>query len=333
MLEGSVRKAGNRVRINAQLLEGATGNHIWAEKYDRELEDIFEVQDEITSTVVLAIRPELEKVELRRAQSKSPETMDAWDYFQKGIWSYFSHEMFMAEASKWFSLSEKADSNFIDATAMLIALEATSNFLFNEKHDLVKRYEQIQSINVHNPDNDLVLTAQGVVLNYGMKENLKGLEAFKGAVEINPTNMLAQRYYLQCLIYLGRAEEAIKYFDTIKAISPKDPEMHRMEPRLAEAYLCLGDFEESKIWGKKSIAGILKSWPSYTVLISALGHLNDLSGIDTIIEKMRLRIEPQIKCDPSEIINLPYVKRSLPISDKAFAKTYFSGLEKAGFPE
>ena len=106
-----------------------------------------------------------------------------------------------------------------------------------------------------------------------------------------------------------------------------------MEPRLAEAYLCLGDFEESKIWGEKSISGILKSWPSYTVLISALGHLNDLTGIDTIIEKMRLSIEPQIKCDPSEIINLSYVKRSIPISDKAFAETYFSGLEKAGFPE
>ena len=185
---------------------------------------------------------------------------------------------------------------------------------------------------MHNPNNDLVLNAQGVVLNYGMKENAKGLEAFKTAIEINPTNISAQRYYIQCLIYLGRAEEAIDYFEEIKAISPKDPEMHRMEPRLAEAYLCLGDFEESKLWGEKSISGILKSWPSYTVLISALGHLNELEEIDTIMEKMRLRIEPQIKCDPSEIMNLSYVKRSLPIADKAFAETYFSGLEKAGFP-
>ena len=81
VLEGSIRKAGNRVRINAQLLEGLSGNHIWAEKYDRELEDIFDLQDEITEAVLGAIEPSLVLAEIERAKRKHPENMDAYDLF------------------------------------------------------------------------------------------------------------------------------------------------------------------------------------------------------------------------------------------------------------
>ena len=80
MLEGSVRKAGDRVRISAQLIDGNTGNHIWAERYDRDLEDIFAVQEDITQTVVGAIAPELSLAEQERARRKPPERLDAWEY-------------------------------------------------------------------------------------------------------------------------------------------------------------------------------------------------------------------------------------------------------------
>ena len=85
VLEGSVRKAGNRVRITVQLIDGATGNHLWAERYDRELEDIFAVQDEITQTVVGAIEPQLKSAERERAKSKPSENLDAWDLYQRGM--------------------------------------------------------------------------------------------------------------------------------------------------------------------------------------------------------------------------------------------------------
>jgi TolB-like protein len=77
VLEGSVRKAGDRVRISAQLIDGESGNHIWAEKYDRELEDIFAVQDEITQTVVGALHPELDKAEQQFSRRKKPENLNA----------------------------------------------------------------------------------------------------------------------------------------------------------------------------------------------------------------------------------------------------------------
>ena len=89
VLEGSVRKAGNRVRITAQLIESATGTHLWSERYDRDLADAFAVQDEITESVVGAIEPELLHVERQRAARKSPENMDAWDHYMRGMWRFY----------------------------------------------------------------------------------------------------------------------------------------------------------------------------------------------------------------------------------------------------
>ncbi len=86
VLEGSVRKAAGRVRISAQLIEGTTGNHVWAERYERGLEDVFAVQDEITQTVVGSIEPELEKSEQQRARIKPPENLPAQDCYYRGMW-------------------------------------------------------------------------------------------------------------------------------------------------------------------------------------------------------------------------------------------------------
>jgi len=88
-LEGSVRKAGNRIRVTAQLVEAETGNHIWAERYDRDLADIFAVQDEITEAVTIAVAPAIGDAELRRAIRKPPESLDAWAAYQRGWWHFF----------------------------------------------------------------------------------------------------------------------------------------------------------------------------------------------------------------------------------------------------
>src|SRR5260370_27019416 len=85
VLEGSVRKAANRVRVTAQLIEGATGNHVWAERYDRELADIFAVHDEITETIVGAMEPRLHVAEIIRAQPKVPSSLDAWDLVMQAM--------------------------------------------------------------------------------------------------------------------------------------------------------------------------------------------------------------------------------------------------------
>jgi adenylate cyclase len=103
VLEGSVRRAGNRVRITAQLIDGRSGNHVWAQRYDREMEDIFAVQDEITATLAGAIEPELGKAERERARAKRPDELRAWDLCQRGLWhTYKRTREDLVEAQRLF---------------------------------------------------------------------------------------------------------------------------------------------------------------------------------------------------------------------------------------
>ena len=335
VLEGSIQKAGKRIRINAQLLEGATGNHIWAEKYDRELEDIFDLQDEITSMVVLQIRPELEKVELRRAQRKTKEAMDAWDLFQKGKWAFYSGEGGALDCIRWFEMSESADPQFIDATAFKISGAAGANELFKTTYELESDYEKLKIARVADPDNDLIYTGMAVYNFWKLKRPEEALSMCRSALTLNPTNMFAQRLFAMCLIFLDRPQDALDHFDKIKEISPKDPENLRMDVRRAEAYLGLSNFEEAKRYGILSVSHPITTWPSFTVLISSLGHLDQLSEASAAVDQMRNRIKsnPDLKAPFEEFMSYKFIKNSLPFTDNKFAEIYLTGLQKASFPD
>jgi adenylate cyclase len=136
VLEGSVRKAGNRVRITAQLIEAATGAHLWAERYDRDLADAFAVQDEITGSVVGAIEPELRRVEQQRAARKSPETMDTWDHYMRGMWRFhqFNPED-NAKAERLMRQSIELDPGFGPGYSALSRV-FTQRILFEWSEDL-----------------------------------------------------------------------------------------------------------------------------------------------------------------------------------------------------
>ena len=112
VVEGSVRKAGSRVRLSAQLIEGAKGDHVWAKQYDRELDDIFEVQDELTQTIVAAIEPELGRAERERVRLKRPESLDAWDAYQRGMWHFHKRtKQDYVEADRYLRLAIEQDDN------------------------------------------------------------------------------------------------------------------------------------------------------------------------------------------------------------------------------
>jgi adenylate cyclase len=120
VVEGSVRKAGERVRITAQLIEAETGNHLWAERFDRELKDIFAVQDEITQRIVGALQPEIGTAEWERARRKSPDSLDAWAIYHQGIHHLYRYSKAdNAEARRLFRQAIEQDNQFASAHAML----------------------------------------------------------------------------------------------------------------------------------------------------------------------------------------------------------------------
>ena len=120
VLEGSVRKGGNRVRVTAQLIEATTGGHLWAERYDRELADIFSMQDEITASVTAAIQPAVERSERERASRKAPESLDAWECYHRGMWHFANIEAAEnAKARDFFRRAIELDPRFARADSAL----------------------------------------------------------------------------------------------------------------------------------------------------------------------------------------------------------------------
>ena len=120
ILEGSVRKAGSRIRVTAQLVDAETGHHVWAERYDREMEDIFDLQDEMVQIIAGALEPELNAVERERAVRKSPENLDAWELYQRALWHMWSFgKDGTATAIELFRKSIDADPSFALAYAYL----------------------------------------------------------------------------------------------------------------------------------------------------------------------------------------------------------------------
>ena len=119
VLEGSVRKVADRVRITGQLIDAATGAHVWSDSYDRRMEDIFALQDEITLSVVGAIAPQLEQAEIERAKRKPTESLDAYDYFLRGMASFYQrNKVAVTEALRLFYKAIELDPNFASAYGM-----------------------------------------------------------------------------------------------------------------------------------------------------------------------------------------------------------------------
>ena len=160
VVEGSVRKAGNRVRITAQLNDAATSNHLWADRFDRDLDDIFAVQDEVTLAIVTAIEPTLASAERDRALRKPPNNLDAWEAYQRGLWHlYQSTKMENSESIAYFQRAIERDPNFASGYAGLASalyMSATLGFRDDAGADILAAGEAAQRALALDPDDALV---------------------------------------------------------------------------------------------------------------------------------------------------------------------------------
>ena len=242
VVEGSVRKAGNRVRITAQLVEAATGNHIWAERYDRDLDDIFAVQDEVTNAIVTAIEPTLGSVERGRAHRKPTESLDAWESYQRGLWNVYRYAaQENAEAQSFFRRAIELDPNFAPAHAGLARAITTSVMLgfgadpasaLGEARDTAERAVTLDG-------DDAFSHAVVGRVNYMLGEHDAAISACETALALNPNLAMAHFDLGEALIYSGRHEESIVEQDAAIRLSPRDPNLWGFLTMKAEAYMAM----------------------------------------------------------------------------------------------
>ncbi len=248
VLEGSVRKAADRVRISAQLIEAESGNHVWAERYDRSLDDIFELQDEITSTIAAAVEPELAGLERERAKRKPTNNLGAWDLVQQGAALMWQHDL--SDINKGMNLVRRAimlDPNFGQAYGHL-AFGAHLLLIYEWANDRDEVLQQGLS-----DASKAIAIDQRDYFAFHALGRLKSLEgehpaavrALESCVSINPNFALGHLGLAVAHVYGGDPKKAIGYADTAIRLSPNDPMMWVMLHYKASAYVRLDDFERA----------------------------------------------------------------------------------------
>ena len=324
VIEGSVRKAGSRVRISCQLIDGSSGNHIWAKRFDRELQDIFAVQDELTETIAAAIRPELNKAEMERAKAKRPESLDAWDMLLRGISEFNKgRQENLAEASRWFRQALEIDRDFAAAYAWIAEthyFEALGGYVADVKEH--RREATVAARRAIELDSEDPLSRVALARSRVRGDPQTAIEECRRAIELDSAHVDAYNTLGRALIWAGRAVEAVQAIEVAIRLSPRDIKIGRFMARMAEAQLCLGNFEEAIEWGRKSVREPGIQYFAYTFPISAMGHLDRLVDAEELIGEL-LAWKPETTC---EFARGQY-------SSHAYQNLYVDGLRKAGVPE
>ena len=222
VLEGSVRKAGNRVRVTGQLIDATTGHHLWAERYDRVLEDVFAIQDELTDGIVGALEAAAMRVEHERARRKPPGNLDAWDANLRGWWHFqrFTREDHAA-AMPLFRRSLELDASQARAhggIAMVRLCEALFLWTENPRDALAEAMTSARAALAADPLDSLAYAALGFVLALTGKHD-EALAMCSKGIELNPSYPFGYQALCVTRLYLGEPEAAIKAIETAIRIS------------------------------------------------------------------------------------------------------------------
>jgi TolB-like protein len=327
VLEGSVRRIGDRVRITAQLIEAATGNHIWAERYDRNLEDIFSVQDEITEQVVGSIHPELYAAEMRRAQQKPAESLDVWNYAVRGRW----HVLRLtrednAEAKRLFGKALELEPNYIPALCFLVYCH-NCDVLFGWSQappqsitEARRLARQAASLDENDP---WVQCALGLT-EFIAKNPDTAIAHYRKATELNPNFALAYGYLSLQLAYAGETEAAIEAGHKAIRLSPRDPELFHFHTAISTAHFVDERYTEAVAWANKVVAERPETPSARRVLAASLAQLGQMEDARRAMEGL-LNITPGLTA--ALLRNIVYFKRP------ADFDRYIDALCKAGLPE
>lgn len=323
VVEGSVRKGGEYVRITAQLNDVATGSHIWAERYDRAIADVFAVQDEITEAIVAAIEPQLYAAENFRAQRKPPDSMDAWDLVMRALshyWRVTRQDNVVAQA-----LLEKAtaiDPNYGQALGVLAASQTFSAHMgWADMAAVVPIAERAALAAIRADSEDpWAHYALGNVCLFTRRFD-DSLAEFELALQLNPNFSLAQGYYGLALSYCGRCEEADLAARRALRLSPRDPFSAIYCGIAAYSQFVGHHYDEAMRLAREAIRQRVDFVGGHRVLAAAAGMAGQEDAAKAALLELR-RAQPNISLD--------WVANQMPFKHDPDRMHYLEGFRRAG---
>ena len=325
VLEGSVRKASGKVRITGQLVDAVTGAHIWADRFERDMADVFALQDEVTVAVVSTIQPKLFQTEIAMATRRRPENLTAYDLFLRAMQQfYLSTREGLAEAIRLAHRALQLDPQFGFVTALagvchmqrvLYGYAVDPQF---DRKEAVRLMRLALSIDDSDPD---TLAFAAIISAYMVGDCEREIEMANRAVALNPNSFLAWSSRGHVFRIAGLPEEAIRSFERAIRTSPVDPRLHLMFVGMGMAFIELRRFDEAIVAGKKAQRQNPSFPPASFCLASAFAHL----GRDGEAREAAARL---LETDPAFTISARMGRRR-----QSHLKLLIEGLRKAGLPE
>jgi len=322
VLEGSVRKGGNRVRITAQLIDAATGNHIWADRYDGELTDIFALQDEITIKVVAAIEPSLLEAEGIRSQHRSPEDLDAWDMVMQAnslFWRLTKHDSEAAITRLRQAIERHPD--YAPAHSMLAFMLLVSRQVgWISMEPEVNEPAAIAAHAVELDDRDpWAHLALGWVA-FTRRRTEEAVDEFQRALDLNPNFAAAHGYLGFALVLDGRSDQAIDHVEQAIRKSPHDPQNALFNVALGAAHYLAGRYNEAIVCGRKAMQQRFGLTNGHRIFIASLAQAGR-------VEEARAALAKLQELQPGN--SIAWIERNIPYTPEPMVK-FLEGMRKAG---
>jgi adenylate cyclase len=327
VLEGSVRRAGNRVRITAQLIDAETGHHLWADRYDRELADVFAVQDEIAQSIAGAIAPGIISAEIRYAQHKDPSQLDAWDRTMRAHWHI-----------RRFTQSDLAEARRLLEEA--IGLDPTNSMAFADlafaRHfeavfgwgdgpaESHARLGEAARQAVAADDGDAMAHTSLAIFDLFSGRHEEARRRLRRALDLDPNSMFARGYLGVSYGFGGDYQAALQHLEEAMRLSPRGPLLVIWYLCRGWAALLAGRDEEAVEYAKQAAEANPEFPDIYAVLASANGHLGRVGPARAALDELSRRM-PTLTVE-DERLNRPFARAS----DR---ERFLAGLRKAGLPE
>ncbi len=327
VVEGSVRKAGGRIRINAQLIDAETGIHLWAERYDRDATDVFDLQDEVRARIVTALRVKLTPAEEDRLARQMTDNAEAYDYYIRGLRqeSFFTKEGNL-ESLRLFERAIELDPTFAAAYGRL----ATAHTLAAETGWSPAPEESLETARLLAEkavalDDDLPQAHWAVARVYSRKRLFDGdraIASLRKAIALDPNYADGHAFLATVLYFVGRAEESLGHIETAMRLNPHFPFWYYYS--LGASQFMLTRYDAAIESFEKAVERNPAWVVTRRILVAAYGHLGMIEEAEWEMEELRmLGFEPTIANWESRV----------QIQDPAYRARYFDGLRKAGVPE
>lgn len=328
VLEGSIRKSAKRARITGQLIDASSGGHIWAERFEGSLNDIFDLQDQVSASVVGAIARQLELAEIERAKRKPTDSLDAYDYYLRGRATVnLGTKGAMEQGLAYFVSAIELDPEYAAAYGMA----AWCHFWRKVNGWMTDRSREIEegtrlawrAVELGH-DDAVALTRGGHALAHFTGDLDLSIGLVDRALALDPN--LASAWFLGGFLRTERGDHdsAIEYFSRAMRFSPLDPEIYRMQAGMALAHLFMQRFDDASAWAEQAY----RQLPSFLMVVGILVASHALAGRDVAAHKA---MEQLRRLDPT--LTISSVGDWLPLRRSKDLETLVDGLRRAGLPE